>query len=301
MLGCCGAPAEWSGRQELFGESLAAMQQQWAELGSPQVITACSSCYRIFTDHAPAMPVESLWTVLDRVGLPAVAAPATAPTVAIHDACTTRHDGAIQESVRHLLGKLGVAVRELKENRSLTTCCGYGGLMSFANPEVAAKVVTRRIHESEADYLTYCAMCRDNFAAKGKRSFHLLELICGSAGELAGGKGPGYSQRHENRAKLKTRVLRELWGENVMDEADPIQLAISEEVAGVMEKRMVLAEDIRKVIAHAEATGEKMADLATGHFLASHRPVAVTYWVEYSPLGTGFQIYNVYSHRMEVS
>jgi NADPH-dependent glutamate synthase beta subunit-like oxidoreductase len=302
MLGCCGAPAEWSGRQELFGETLAAARQQWEELGSPQVIAACSSCYRMFKDHAPAMPVESLWTVLDRIGLPASAAPATTATVAIHDACTTRHDEEIQESVRHLLGKLNVKVSELKDNRSLTTCCGYGGLMSFANPEVAAKVVTRRIHESAADYLTYCAMCRDNFAAKGKQSYHLLELICGSDnGELAGGKGPGYSQRHENRAKLKNRMLRELWGENVIDQADPIQLVISAEVAQVMEKRMVLAEDIRKVIAHAEATGEKMADLATGRFLASHRPVAVTYWVEYSPLETGFQIHNVYSHRMEVS
>jgi Fe-S oxidoreductase len=301
MLGCCGAPAEWSGRKELFGETLAAVQKQWEELGSPQVITACSSCYRMFKDHAGAMPVESLWTVLDRVGLPPSAAPASSTLVAIHDACTTRHDDDIQESVRHLLGKLGVAVSELKDNRSLTTCCGYGGLMAFANPEVAGKVVQRRIHDGEADYLTYCAMCRDNFAAQGKRTFHLLDLICGGSNGDAARKGPGYSQRHENRARLKSRMLRDLWGENVVDQADPIQLIISPEVAEVMEKRMVLAEDIRKVIAHAEATGEKMEDTATGRLLASYRPVAVTYWVEYSVRETGFEIHNVYSHRMEVS
>jgi glutamate synthase (NADPH) small chain len=302
MLGCCGAPAEWAGRKELFDETLGALQTQWAELGSPQVITACSSCYRMFTDHAPAMPVESLWTVLDRVGLPASASPAPSAAVAIHDACTTRHDTAIQESVRHLLTKLGVEVRELPQNRSLTTCCGYGGLMSLANPEVAAKVVTRRIGESDADYLTYCAMCRDNFAAKGKRSFHLLELVCGSEnGEAAGGRGPGYSQRHENRARLKIRVLRELWGENVAIEEDPIKLLVSQKVSELMEKRMILAEDVRKVIAHAESTGEKIENAATGTFLASYRPVAVTYWVEYSVVDDGFAIHNVYSHRMEVS
>jgi len=302
MLGCCGAPADWAGRKDLFGETLAAIQKQWEELGSPQVITACSSCYRMFKDHAPSMPVESLWTVLDRVGLPASAAPASSTLVAIHDACTTRHENEIQDSVRHLLGKLGVEISELKDNRSLTTCCGYGGLMSLANPEVAGKVVQRRIHDSEADYLTYCAMCRDNFAAKGKRTFHLLDLICGSSnGDAAQRKGPGYSQRHENRARLKSRVRRELWGENVVDEADPIQLILSPEVLQIMEKRMVLAEDIRKVIAHAEATGEKMEDTATGRLLASYRPIAVTYWVEYSVRETGFEIHNVYSHRMEVS
>jgi Fe-S oxidoreductase len=300
MLGCCGAPADWAGRKELFGETLAAVRKQWEELGSPQVITACSSCYRMFRDHAPEMAVESLWTVLDRVGLPATAPTASSTVVAIHDACTTRHDTEIQDSVRHLLGKLGVEIAELEENRSLTTCCGYGGLMAFANPEVAGKVVNRRIQESEADYLTYCAMCRDNFAAKGKPAYHLLELICGN-GDGARRKGPGYSQRHENRAKLKHRVLKELWGETVVDEADPVELVISPEVAEVMEKRMVLAEDIRKVIAHAEATGEKMEDRATGRLLASYRPVAITYWVEYSVLKQGFEIHNVYSHRMEVS
>ena len=46
MLGCCGAPADWSGRENLFKETIAAVQKQWQGLGSPQVITACSSCYR---------------------------------------------------------------------------------------------------------------------------------------------------------------------------------------------------------------------------------------------------------------
>jgi Fe-S oxidoreductase len=65
--------------------------------------------------------------------------------MAIHDACATRHDNGVQDSVRHLLEKLGVQVTELEDNRSLTTCCGYGGLMSFGNPEVAEKVINRRV------------------------------------------------------------------------------------------------------------------------------------------------------------
>ena len=299
MLGCCGAPADWSGRENLFKETIAAVQKQWQGLGSPQVITACSSCYRAFKNFAPTMPIESLWTVLDQVGLPASATPRAAKTVAIHDACATRHDNGVQDSVRHLLEKLGVQVTELEDNRSLTTCCGYGGLMSFGNPEVAEKVIDRRVQESEADYLTYCAMCRDNFAGKGKRSYHLLDLICGDEDDPAR-KGPGYSQRHENRAKLKTRLLREMWGENVVEEKEPYELIITPEVAQLMEKRMIMVEDMRKVIAHAESTGEKILDTTTGRFLAAFRPVSVTYWVEYSVEGTKIVAYDVYSHRMEV-
>ena len=46
-----------------------------------------------------------------------------------------------------------------------------------------------------------------------------------------------------------------------------------------------------------------MEDTTTGKrkLLASYRPVAVTYWVEYSVRESGFEIHNVYSHRMEVS
>jgi Fe-S oxidoreductase len=300
MLGCCGAPADWSGRANLFKETIAAVQKQWQGLGSPRVITACSSCYRTFKNFAPLMPIESLWTVLDQVGLPASATPRAAQTVAIHDACATRHDAGVQDSVRHLLEKLGVQVAELEENRSLTTCCGYGGLMSFANSEAAEKVVSRRIHEGEADYLTYCAMCRDNFAGKGKRSYHLLDLICGDGEDDPARKGPGYSQRHENRARLKTRLLREMWGENVVEEKEPFELIITPEVAQLMEKRMIMIEDIRGVIAHAESTGEKIVDATNGRFMASFRPVSVTYWVEYSVEEGKIVAHNVYSHRMEV-
>jgi hypothetical protein len=221
-------------------------------------------------------------------------------TVAIHDACATRHDSGVQDSVRHLLEKLGVEVAELEDNRSLTTCCGYGGLMSFGSAEIAEKVINRRTHESEADYLTYCAMCRDNFAGKGKRSYHLLDLICGDGEEDPARKGPGYSQRHENRARLKARLLREMWGENVVEEKEPYDLIITPEVAQLMEKRMIMIEDIRGVIAHAESTGEKIVDAANGRFMASFRPVSVTYWVEYSVEEGKIVAHNVYSHRMEV-
>ena len=103
ILGCCGAPAEWAGRKETFGDTLGLVRAQWEQLGSPPVITACSSCYRMFKDHAPAMPVESLWTVLDRAGLPPSAGSASSAVVALHDPCTTRYESDLQDAVRRLL------------------------------------------------------------------------------------------------------------------------------------------------------------------------------------------------------
>ena len=97
--------------------------------------------------------------------------------IAVHDACTTRHETAVQESVRNILRRMGFVIEELPLSREKTECCGYGGLMFFANPDLAKRAIGRRIEQSPSDYLAYCAMCRDYLASRGKRTLHLLDLV----------------------------------------------------------------------------------------------------------------------------
>jgi len=298
MLGCCGAPAQWAGRQDLFAETRANFNSEWRRLGQPTVITACSSCFRMFTDHQPEVPVQSLWSVLERVGLPVGALP-EATTLAIHDPCTTRHETAIQASVRHLLDQCGTPVIEL-DGPGLTTCCGFGGLAEFANPQVADKIVDRRIGQSPADYLTYCAMCRDNFARRGKRAVHLLDLIFPGADDPAARPDPGFSMRQENRGRLKRHLLRDLWEETVNEPTVDIELVVSAEVHADIERKLILLDDIRQTIRHAETSNEKILDQTTGHYIASFRPMSMTYWVEYTVDGDHYTIHNAYSHRMQL-
>lgn len=300
-LGCCGAPADWAARNDLLDGALEEIAATWKRMGSPRVVTACSSCHRLFRERVPDARVDSVWPLLAEIGLPTSSSPLRTPALAVHDPCAARDAPDVQDGVRAILARLGIEVVELGYRRETTTCCGYGGLMSFANPEVADKVVARRIAESGADYVAYCAMCRDNFASKGKRSLHLLDLLFGAAGsDPAARARPTFSERHENRARLRARLLRELWGEQTAGEGRRMNLIISPEVRALLEKRMILVEDVAKVIAHAEATGEKLEDAITGHLLACHRPVTVTYWVEYSLDADSVVVHNAYSHRMQV-
>lgn len=301
ILGCCGAPADWAGQQDVFKQTVQRLATEWNRMGKPRIITACSTCYRMFQDNLPDVPVESLWTLLDAIGLPEPHSREKPAMVCIHDPCTTRYSKDIQDSIRSILKKNGIQVEELDLSRNMTTCCGYGGLMSFANSEVADQVIKRRIGENTNDYLTYCAMCRDNFAAKGKRVLHILDLFYGAEQtDPAARKTPSYSQRHENRARLKAKLLQEVWGEKVFDKDNAIRLIIPEQVSTLMEERMILVEDIQNTIKFAEKTGNKIQDKDTGRLIAHYRPVGVTYWVEYSLQDVGFYIHNVYSHRMEV-
>ena len=295
ILQCCGAPAFWAGNDEIFQQTLHSLDSAWQKLGKPRMITACSSCYRALRDHLPQIPIEPLWPHLRAELLPQASR-----TLAIHDPCSTRGMSEVEGSARVLLGKLGVTTVELNEP-GLTTCCGYGGLMLFANPELAAKTVTRRANESNADYVTYCAMCRDRFAHHGKRAIHILDLVfAGEYSDTAARPDPGFSRRQENRAQLKSRLLRDVWGEKGSTMEPSIEVKISEEVRALLEERMILIEDVRRTVAHAEQSGEKIENPATGRSVASFRPVSVTYWVEYSPEGAGFTVHNAYSHRMEV-
>jgi len=133
------------------------------------------------------------------LGLPAGERPPHPATVAVHDPCTSRHEPQIHDSVRSILQKLGVEIRELPLSRDRTECCSFGGLMHFANPDLADKVARRRIAETSEDLLAYCAMCRHLFAAQGKPTWHLLDLIFG---ETAGHAAEAKDQITPSAAKI---------------------------------------------------------------------------------------------------
>ncbi len=307
MLRCCGAPAQWSGRTQLFSDSFAEIAAQWEEMKRPNLIFACPTCYEVFKTQLPEASIVSLWEVVDRSGLPVDmrGGQSCGGRLAVHDACSTRHEKQIHASVRNILQRLGFEIEELALSCEKTECCGYGGLMFFANPELAKKVIDRRVGESPSDYVAYCAMCRDYLVSGGKRTWHLLDLVFGAAaGEGAQRKGPGLALRRENRARLKNALLEELWGEKPIESEryGRIRLRISEQLRDVLERRLILDSDIRQVIDFAESSGMKLRSSRTGHFLAHFKPAALTYWVEYGCAGEDeFIVYNAYSHRMELT
>lgn len=301
MLGCCGAPAYWAGREDLSRLSQDAFTANWLEAGKPVILTACPTCCRLLKDMVSEVPIETVWTVLAQLGLPAGIQGTGTQPLTIIDPCSAREETLLQETVRTIVRTKGFPIQETALNRELAGCCGYGGLVSAANAEVAEKVAQKRIAESPHDYVSYCAMCRDIYAAQGKRSLHLLDLVFAADLEQAASRQrPSYSERHENRARLKTKLLRELWQEKVSEGREKLAVIIPPEVALLMENRMILAEDVQSVIEFAESTGKKLCDSKAGRFIAHYQPVSVTYWVEYGVDGAVFTVYNAYSHRMEI-
>jgi hypothetical protein len=268
------------------------------------MIVACPTCYGVFKEHLPEAEIVTLWRVLsDDQKRGAIEAKRVALRLAVHDPCTSRDEPDMHQAVRDLLAGMGCSIEELTLSRDKTECCGFGGLMSTANPRLARDVAGKRALRSAADYATYCAMCRTALAGSGKRVLHVLDLLFpASETDPAGRKTPGISERRENRRRLKEGLLSSFWGqeEGQMEDYERIRLHISDAVLALIEERRILRQDVQRAIDHAEKTGVKLFNTETGRFRVSYRPAHITYWVEYSPEGHGFQVHNAYSHRMEV-
>lgn len=303
MTGCCGAPAVWAGRTDLFERTLAGFLERRQSLGCPRVITACPTCTLMLRESCPGMQVITLWEILEGINLPQRTLAKRSGPLAMHDPCSARTDRRAQDAARQVATLLGWQVEELVYTREFTKCCSYGGLMNHVNPTVAEKVVVSRIEESATPYVTYCANCRDLFAGKGKECFHLLELVFGAEGKPDGNHpGPTYSERRWNRRRLAERLLAELWEEKMPDLEPHCRLVIHmpEEIGRKLEAESILVEDVQRVIYQAETSGRKLICPATGHLIAHHRQSLVTYWVEYAPSADGYKLFNAYSHRMQI-
>jgi len=302
VLYCCGAPADWAGQDALLDETLAGLRARLAGLGSPRLILACPTCETVFAAHLPEFETVSLWQVMRDVGLPEGAAGLGAGRrVAVHDSCTARYQTDVQQAVRDLVTSCGYEIDELELSRERTECCGFGGLMLYANPEMGDLVADRRVAEADPDYVAYCSMCRDRFAARGKRSLHVLDLVFGEAyGSRAARRGPVLTQRAQQRVVLKERLLADVWHEGPAP--GPTwrdDLALAPGVEDLLEQRFIRPDEVREVILHAQETGDRFVESATGHLLASLRIGSVTYWAEYAPDGERFVVHSAYSHRME--
>lgn len=303
-LGCCGAPADWSGRTDLLEKGIRKFRENWEQQGNPEIILACPTCHKMFARHLGDVPVKSLWDIFNEQGLPDGYAQGNRAQVALYDPCSSRYLPGVQKSVRDLLAKMGYAVEELRMNRRYAQCCSYGGLISTVNPKLAKEIRDQRVRASARDYVTYCPNCRDDFAGNGKPTWHLLDIIFGG-GSVGGGlkAPPTRSQRLENRKTVKTRMMETYWGEKMerpKQEHEAVKLVLCGDVEKKIDDRFILLDEVKQVILHAERSGAKFVDRENGHSLASLRIGRVTYWVEYEPCGDHYKLHKAYSHRIQI-
>lgn len=177
ILNCCGAPSQLLGERQELARVAGGVAAELAKLGATELIAACTHCLHTIRDFLPGIKTRSIYEVMAETGLPPELARGEKAVFNLQDACGARQSPEIHEAVRHLVQAAGHGLEEMAHTRERSLCCGSGGMVPAVAPALARQLTEARLAEAKFDLLTYCAACRARFAAAGRPSLHLLELI----------------------------------------------------------------------------------------------------------------------------
>ncbi len=192
---CCGAPSLHLGDRKSFA-ALAVRNLGSFEREDPEtIITVCPTGHAVLKDHYPALDrraarfasrVQDFTSFLASKGhRPQPAAPGR-PTMYYHYPCHSLNGPKNGETPPRLLRDLGF---DLTAQREPSQCCGFCGVFSVKNPEIAARLLDKKredIHRSGAGLVaTDCPGCLFQLraglepGAKSVRAYHTAEIIAG--------------------------------------------------------------------------------------------------------------------------
>ncbi|MBR3357159.1 MAG: NAD(P)-binding protein [Solobacterium sp.] len=297
ILSCCGIPARWAGMEELENDIAERLREQLHALGNPKVICACTSCERSLREKLPETEIISLYSVL--CGFPKEETPVKTDA-AVFDPCASSLDASARQSVRVLAERSGIRVQELAWHGEKARCCGFGGHIQAANPELYEEITRNRISESDLPYVTYCANCRETFASRGKQAMHILDAVYG----LDDGTRPPVpiNMRRQNMLRLKKDIMEKYTDQTFViprEAWEDMELQIPEELQKKMARTLISEDTVRKALYTAENGGVRFEK--EGVFIASIKEGVVTVWIHYQKNGEGYELVKVYSHRMEIA
>lgn len=302
LLRCCSIPVDWDGNTEQHQNEITSLKNDWEDLGKPILIMACMSCQKHIREYLPEIETVSLYEILQQWGFDTSEAKGAAQDgpYAIFDPCSARHENDVRSSVRSLLSAADISANELPKG-DRHGCCGFGGMGNVAVPEFSEYVAKKRIELSDDPYVVYCSNCKDIFCDRGKRAVHILDILFDIDPKGIYSQ-PDLTQRRANRVRLKKRLLEEIWKEKTEMKSyeSKYPLTMKDEIREKVNKQKILEEDICEVIDHAEKTGRRTFIPATGHYRAYKEIGNITCWVEYTPLDFGYEIHNLYTHRMKI-
>ncbi len=294
ILGCCGAPAHWAGDDVRRGMNMDKIRQEWKSIGSPTLVFACATCESIFNSYLPEARRISLYELL--AAEDGIFPARVFPEAAIFDPCAARDDRGMQQGVRKLAAKAGIAVEELREaNR----CCGHGGHMRIANPALYDEITRNRAGASDKPYIVYCVNCKEVFDVRGKECAHVLDMVFGLNAPRT---LPSLQEKRDNSLKTKKELMKTIQGSDFQPEShewDSLILKISSELQRSLDQKLIAAADLKEAIALAESSGDLFYDEKDGMRLCSLVKPVLTYWVQYKEIAPKtYEIFSAYCHRM---
>ncbi len=190
--GCCGSTLLRTGLLE-SARKLAQKNIEMFEKASPSVIvTSCAGCYKTIRQDYPkvgkvtARVVHVTQFVNELIDAGKLKLEKRVDgVVTFHDPCHLGRHNLLYDEPRKILEAIpGLKVVEMERNRAEARCCGAGGGVKTAFPDLAQKISMLRIEDAErsgADILaTSCPFCyqslKASIEAKGSK-LRMMDLM----------------------------------------------------------------------------------------------------------------------------
>lgn len=176
---CCGKPLNDMGLSERASKWLLELETRLKEHGCTVIITACPMCYYYMQSaFQNKFEILTIYEVLEDVIKEGLAD--FNFKVAIHDSCPDRFKSVFATRVRGFFKKDQIV--EMSHSKEKSICCGAGGSVSCADPNLAvmaSKTIAKEFLETGADLMVvYCYTCAQVFWASQPsiKTKHILDL-----------------------------------------------------------------------------------------------------------------------------
>jgi Fe-S oxidoreductase len=163
---CCGSPMKRVGGSD--DEQLQVINHNLEEikkLGIETLVFTCAGCYKMFKIDYPELAGELGFKpmhLLEYLAEQDLKFKPYPKTITYHDPCHLGRHAGVFDAPRKIIEKIPeVTFKEMDKTREQAQCCGGGGGLRIAYPEIAGDIAGERVQQAEfADVMiTPCPFC----------------------------------------------------------------------------------------------------------------------------------------------
>lgn len=175
---CCGYPLAIGGLPDEARRVAENNVQALKRLGVGKIVTGCPSCYHMWKDYYPELlggalemqvlhSTELLSQLISEGRLKFKEMPLE---VTYHDPCDLGRKSGIFDPPREILKNIpGMVLKEMRNNRLDSMCCGGGGNLEMNDAGLSSKVAQNRIKQAQDTgakiVVTACQQCKRTLQA----------------------------------------------------------------------------------------------------------------------------------------
>ena len=175
---CCGSVLLRTG---FLKEAEEQIRRNTEVLKGEKIITSCAGCYKTLKDDYEGLDVIHISQLLDKlIKEGKIKISKKDFDVTYHDSCHLGRHGGVFDEPREVIKSVANLI-EMENNRESSLCCGAGGGVKSAYPEIANQMAELRINQAKqtgcSTLVTPCPFCKLNLENEDMEVLDLTEFL----------------------------------------------------------------------------------------------------------------------------